>query len=273
MSTESATARPENEEVWKAIFYSGHPQLRSFQKFHKSLPPRKSTNRCRLCSAPFDGIGGFYMRLRGKGPSNRNPKYCSACNKFLRTFPGGAEVELSMMFVDVRGSVPLAERMAPAEYSRYLADFFQSATQALIDTDGFVMDLRGDCVVGVFPPGLCGENHASKVVEAARHLLRDITPKVPDGSPLPIGVGATIGEVYIGTLSGAEGGIQDITILGDNVNVAARLSQVANPGEALISEALCKASGLPIEGLEVRQVELKGRSAKTVAYVMRGSAM
>jgi len=268
MSTESPAARPENEELWKTIFVDGHPQLKSFQKFHKSLPPRKSKNRCHMCFAPFEGIGAFYMRLRGKGPSNRNPNFCCACDSFLRAFPGGAEVEMPMMFVDVRGSVPLAERMAPAQYSRYLADFFQSATQALIDTDGFVLDLRGDCVVGVFPEGFCGKNYASKAVEAARHLLRDIAPKSLDGTPLPIGIGLHTGLIFIGTVSGAQGGIQDITILGDNVNIAARLSQVARRGEALISDALCKASGLSIDGLEARQVELKGKSLRTTAYVM-----
>jgi len=270
MPTVAKPSPSENEALWRTIFRDGHPQLKSFQKLHRKLP---SPPRCKMCFAPFKGIGGLYMRLRGKGPANRNPRYCSACDKFLRSFPGGAEVELSMLFVDLRGSVPLAERMAPAEYSRYLAGFFQSATQAMIDTDGFVIDFRGDCVVGVYPPGFSGPSHAAKAVEGARHLLREIAPKTPQGSPLPIGIGAHTGLVYVGTVSGAEGGIQDITVLGDNVNIAARLSQVAGAGEALASEDIFKASGLSDAGILSRRVEAKGKSAPIVAYVLHAPAV
>src|SRR5262245_7701485 len=122
MSSQAGAAPPENERLWKTVFADGHPKLKSYQRFHSWLP---SPPRCRMCYAPFKGVGGAYMRLRGKGPANRNPRYCSACDKFLRAYPGGAEVDLSMMFVDVRGSVPLAERMPPVEFSRYLAGFFQ----------------------------------------------------------------------------------------------------------------------------------------------------
>src|SRR6516165_3924341 len=109
----SATA---NEALWRTIFADGHPQLKSFQRLHSWLP---SPPRCKMCFAPFRGIGGLVMRLRGKAPANRNPRYCSACDKFIRNFPGGAEVELSMLFVDVRGSVPAVARLSPTEVSRF----------------------------------------------------------------------------------------------------------------------------------------------------------
>ncbi|MCB1513874.1 MAG: adenylate/guanylate cyclase domain-containing protein [Hyphomicrobiaceae bacterium] len=260
------SAQSNNEELWQTIFAVGHPQLRAFQNFHLKLP---SPPRCRMCYAPFKGVGGLYMKFRGKGPANRNPRYCSACDKFLRAFPGGAEVEMSIIFVDIRGSVPLAARMQPAEFSRYMADFFRAATQALIDTDGFVIDFRGDCVVGVYPPGFSGADHASKAVEAARRLLLDRAPKAPDGTPLPIGVGVHTGLVYIGTVSGAEGGIQDLTILGDNVNLAARLSQMAAPGEALISDAAWR-SGMPGDGgAEERVIQVSGKTEPVPVHVLK----
>jgi adenylate cyclase len=268
MANEIAGAQQGNEGLWRTIFAVGHPQLKSFQKFHSRLP---SPPRCRMCYAPFRGLGGFYMKLRGKSPANRNPRYCSACDKFLRAFPGGAEVELSMMFVDVRGSVPLAASMEPTRFSSYMADFFRAATQALIDTDGFVIDFRGDCVLGVYPPGFSGPQHARKAVEAAKHLLADIAPKAPDGSLLPVGLGVHTGNVYIGTVSGAEGGIQDITILGDNVNIAARLSQTAAKGEALISQQTCDESGLQLDSLEPRSVQLAGKEAAFKARVFRAT--
>ena len=268
MAAQSGT-QATNQELWTTIFRDGHPALKSFQRFHSWLP---SSPRCKMCYAPFHGVGGIYMRLRGKGPANRNPRYCSACDKFLRAFPGGAEVAMSMMFVDVRGSVQIAERMAPAGFSQFLQGFFASATQALIDTDGFVVDFRGDCVVGVYPPGFSGADHARKAVEAARHLLNDIPPLAPDGALVPIGIGIHTGLVFIGTVSGAESGMHDITILGHNVNIAARLSQSAGAGEALISEEAVAASRLELGALEVRELELKGKSTLTAARVLRSAA-
>jgi adenylate cyclase len=257
---------PTNQELWHTIFAVGHPALKSFQRLHSWLP---SPPRCKMCYAPFRGIGGMFMRMRGKGPANRNPRYCNACDKFIRAYPGGAEVELSMVFVDVRGSVAIGEKLAPTEYHRVMNGFYTAATQALIDTDGFVIDLVGDAVVGVYPPGFSGPQHARKAVQAAEHLLRVAVPSALAGSPLPIGVGVHTGNVFIGTVSGAEAGIQDVRALGDNVNIAARLAQMAEAGVALISDAACTAAGLKVEDLESRELELKGRSKVTAVHVLR----
>ena len=259
----------QNQELWHTIFAVGHPALRSFQRFHSWLP---SPPRCKLCFAPFSGIGGALMRIRGKGPANRNPRYCNACDKFIRAFPGGAEVELSLVFVDVRGSVAMGEKLAPTDYHRMMSGFYAAATQALIDTDGFVIDLVGDEVVGVYPPGFSGPQHASKAVEAAKHLLSVSLPFSPDGAPLPIGIGVHTGNVYIGTVSGAEAGIQDVRAMGDNVNIAARLAERAEAGIALVSDAACEAARMKVEGLESRQLELKGRSTPTSVRVLRHAA-
>ena len=88
---------------------------------------------------------------------------------------------------------------------------------------------------------------------------------------LPIGVGVHTGNVYIGTVSGAEGGIQDLTILGDNANIAARLSQAAGPGEALISAAAGQSSNVPLDGLEIRVIGMPGKNGTFPVHVIRGS--
>jgi adenylate cyclase len=212
------------------------------------------------------------MRLVRRGPANGNPRYCGTCDRFLRACPGGTEVDLSLIFVDVRGSVALAERLQPADYSRHLTGFFRSATQALLDTNGFLIEFRGDSVVGVYPPGLAGPDHPRKAVAAACGFLRAVATQTHGRTAPPLGVGAHTGTVYVGTVSGAEGSIQDIGIFGDAANVAARLSQMAEPGEALISDALCTASGMPTDGLETRRIALKGRRAGSTVYVLRPQA-
>jgi adenylate cyclase len=255
-----------NRELWHTIFAVGHPALRSFQTFHRRLP---SPPRCKLCFAPFKGIGSWLMTLKGKSPSNRNPRYCSACDKFLRAYPGGAEVEMSMVFVDVRGSTRLGETMTPTEFSRAMNAFYSAATGVLNETDGFIIDLVGDEVVALYPPGFSGSDHARKAVLAAERLLDVKVPTGASGLELQLGVGANTGVAYIGTVSGAQAGIEDVRALGDQVNATAHLASAAKAGEALLTETVCNASGLNLDRLERRTLELKGRVAPVEVRTLR----
>ena len=263
-----------NEELWKTIFAVGHPQLKSYQRVHRTLPPwQLPRDECRMCFAPFTGIGGFLMRrARGVGRSITNEFWCSRCNSFIRQFPGGAEVELSMFFVDIRGSVSIAERLRPADFSRLMSSFYATATKTLMEDDGFILDLVGDEVMACFPPGFVGEWHARKAIKAAEDLLK-AKPSSPDEESMPFGIGVHTGTVYMGTISGSEGGIQDVRAMGDNVNVAARLAQMAGPSEALVSEAALKAANLSCSGLESRQLTLKGRNEPIAARVIHHDSL
>ena len=255
-----------NEELWYTIFGPGHPDLQKQQRLHRRLP---SPPRCKLCLAPFRGVGGTYMRLRGKRPSNRNPRFCSACDHFIRAHPGGAEVSMSMVFADVRGSTALAERVSATELHDRINAFYAAVTHELVETDGFMIDVVGDEVVGVYPPGMSGERHASLAIDAGRRLVA--LPSTAAGG-LEFGVGVHTGVVHIGTTMGADEGIADVRAIGDGVNVAARLSSAAAPGEALISMAVWEASDESAQGLELRELQLKGRSEPLHVAVVRSEA-
>jgi adenylate cyclase len=244
---------PDNEEIWYAIFATGHPDLQKQHKLHLRL---SSPPRCKLCMVPFKGVGGFVMGLRGKRPSNRNPRFCNACDRFIRAFPGGAEVEMSLVFADVRGSTSLAEQISPTELSRRMHRFYSAVTHVLVETDGFIIDVVGDEVVGVYPPGFTGPRHANLAIEAARRLVA----LDPAESGLPFGVGVHTGVAHIGTVMGADEGIADVRAIGDSVNVTARLSSSAKTGEALVSEAAWASAGETPVDLEHRDLELKGRT-------------
>ena len=77
---------------------------------------------------------------------------------------------------------------------------------------------------------------------------------------IPVGVGVHTGIVFFGTVGGSDGSVTDVSALGDNVNVAARITSMANPGEVLISDEAYTKSGLDLGDLERRQLELKGKS-------------
>src|SRR5512134_773502 len=113
--------------------------------------------RCKFCNAPFEGFGGLVMkRLFSKERSGLNPRYCNLCEQASREFPGGAEVPMSMLFVDVRGSTALSEKMSPTEFSQLINRFYTEATKAIIDEDGLVEKLAGDSVAAFWGAGFAG---------------------------------------------------------------------------------------------------------------------
>jgi adenylate cyclase len=194
-------------------------------------------------------------------PSGKNPNYCDVCETFVRTHPGGAEVEISMLFADVRGSTTLAEQMRPTEFSRLMNRFFDRANRVVIDSDGVVDKLVGDEVVALYVPAV-GADHARKAVEAAGNLLR------ATADLLPVGAGVHTGVAYVGAV-GSDSTVSDFTALGDAVNITSRLASLARAGEALISEAACSASGSDLTDLERRELSVKGRDAPLAVRVHR----
>jgi adenylate cyclase len=220
-----------------------------------------------MCNVPFEGLTGQIMHLLGKNPSNFNPHLCSACDAFARANPGGVEIRLSMLFADIRGSTSLAERMNPAEFVKLIDRFYATATDILSQTDAIIDKLAGDQVSGYYVPGLVGPKHAGAAVQASQALLRATGHGDPDGPWLPLGIGVHTGEAFIGAV-GTQGGITDITALGDAVNIAARLASNARPGEILVSQETYSNVGFELDDLEQRDLALKGRAKSVSVYVL-----
>ena len=192
---------------------------------------------------------------------------------FVQKYPGGTEVELSMLFVDVRGSSSLAERMSASAYSRLMNRFYRAATDVLIRTDAFIDQFVGDEAVGLYFPLFTGPNHARAAVLGAQELLRAMGYGGRQEPWIPVGVGVHTGIVFFGTISGAEGSVTDVAAMDDNVNTTARIASKAGSGEALISNAAYAAAGLDLGDLEQRQLELKGKNESISVSVLQASAV
>ena len=192
---------------------------------------------------------------------------------FCQQYPGGTEVELSILFVDVRGSTSLAEGMSASAYGRLMNRFYKAATDALIRTDAFIDQYVGDEAVGLYFPLFTGPNHARAAVLGAQELLRVMGYGGKQAPWIPIGVGVHTGIVFFGTISGSEGSVTDVAALGDNVNTTARIASKAGSGEALISNAAYAAAGLDLGDLEQRQLELKGKNESISVSVLQASAV
>jgi adenylate cyclase len=256
------------KEFWRTYLTTGEYEKETRQRRLFRRLPGPPQARCKNCYAPFEGIGAGVVRvIYNKRPSTYNPRICNVCEEFARKFQGGTEVELSMLFADVRGSTALAEGMSPSEFSALIDRFYQSTTDVLIRTDSMIDKLAGDEVAAFYFPGFAGPEHAKRAVGAAEELLRVTGHGEPGGPWIPVGVGVHTGTAFFGAV-GTESGMMDITALGDAVNVAARLASHAGSGEVVVSEATGTAAGLDTEELDRRQLDLKGKSEPVDVWVI-----
>jgi len=265
------------DELWRAYLNGGEEALQQFlpplvrplislSKHGLALIP--SSPRCLWCNAPFRGPGALLMKMIGRDQSNYNPSICQSCEAQARRNEGGAEVRLTMLFADVRGSTTLAEGMNPVDFSRLINRFYRATTEVLIRTNAMIDKLIGDEVAAFYVPGFAGAEHARVAIEAARQLLR-VTGHGDPGAPwIPVGAGVHTGTAYVGAVGSADG-ITDITVLGDVPNTASRLASHAGPGEILVSEESWTAAGFNSQSVEKRTLQLKGRAEPLSVAIVR----
>jgi len=252
----------EHSEMWRAVLMGDLHQLRYFRAVLGKIP---AGPRCKLCAAPLKAPGSVILKPFGFGPSKLNRRLCRACFRSVDKKPGGAEIELSLLFADVRGSTGLAEGMPAHEFSQLISRFYGTAARVVDEWDGIVDKFVGDEVVALFVPGFAGERHAERAVEAARALLEE-TGNGSDEPWIPVGAGVHTGIAYVGRVG--EGDACDFTAVGDAVNTAARLASSAGAGEILVSKAAADASMLDAAGLESRTLTLRGKDEMIETLVL-----
>jgi adenylate cyclase len=245
---------------WRDTLLGTHPELLRLRRIFGHIP---SDPRCKMCLSPYGGIAGRALGMLGFGRYPRNPQLCNSCFRSAERHPGGAEVQITALFADIRGSTGLAESMSPAEYSAAVDEYVRIASHAVREPGGIVEKLLGDGLMALFIPGFVGGDDSSKAVEAGRRILREVT--------LPVGIGIHSGTAWVGFVGGVDQ-VLDFTALGDAVNVASRLGTDAGAGEILMSAATASAAGVETEGLEARRLELRGRATPIDAWSERRQA-
>ena len=238
-------------------------QRRRFRRFPASP-------RCKLCFAPFEGVGGFAFRMAGFGRFAGNPAMCKQCIFQLRkNGMSGMEIPVTLLFTDVRGSTAMGERMRPTEFHAFLDHFYRLASEAIIRHDGLVDKIVGDEVIGLFFGGVSGPQHAAAAIGAAVDLAeRAARPEASPSGPIPAGTAVHTGDAFVGA-TGPPGAVDDFTALGDAVNTTARLASAARAGEVLVSAAAADAAGTSLAGLERRTLDIRGRTESVDVIVLR----
>ena len=263
---EQSGAHPDHDhkydEYWLDILTGEGKGLDLIRRFFRSLP---APPRCKICQAPFNGPYAPLLRLIGKGRWELNQQICKICISGLGRHRGGAEVPVSLLFADVRGSTSLAEQMTPSEFTASLNRFFSAVFKAVDSEAGIIDHIAGDGVMAMWVPGFSGDAHAERAVASGRQLAFTVANDPDLGGSFPVGVGVHTGVAYVGVVG--EIGSLDFTVLGDAANTAARLGDAALGGELVLSDAIVSAAGVDTTNLERRSMELKGKAETFPAWV------
>ena len=199
--------------------------------------------------------------LLGHKPSRKNPNICQYC--FDRLPTGGIEIDIGVVFADVRASTALGEKSDATTFAKRLNEFYGTATKVLIHNEGIVDKLIGDEVMGLFIQGIAGPDYRRKAATAALELASQV-------AELPLGVAANAGVAFVGNVG--SGSVLDFTALGDAVNVGARLQARAAPGEVVLAAPLYALIEAEYPGGHPDRVAIRGRDEPVDVVVVTSSA-
>lgn len=193
---------------------------------------------------------------------------------------GGERREITVLFSDIKGFTSISEKHTPEEVVSMLNEYLGEMTEIIFHWDGTLDKFVGDEIVAFWGAPLPQENHAELAVKCGLHMakrLRELQQKwESEGKPpLDSGIGINTGEVLVGNI-GAEGKKMDYTVIGDHVNLGARVEGLTRKYDARILiteftlariiEAFRNGSiyQLRIEGLD--KVIVKGREKPVGIY-------
>jgi class 3 adenylate cyclase len=187
------------------------------------------------------------------------------------TLPG-REVEVTVMFLDIRDFTTFADRSSAAYVVSYLSEFFDLVIPIIRAHHGHPNKLLGDGLLAVFGAPAQLDGHADHALDAATELIESVSQRY--SGELRIGIGLHTGEVVAGTIGG--GGKLDYTLIGDAVNVAARVQELTKvTGDPLlITQSTREQLSQPPRTLTARGARrLRGKAYETPLYALELSSL
>jgi class 3 adenylate cyclase/CHASE2 domain-containing sensor protein len=154
----------------------------------------------------------------------------------------GKRVKVTIFYSDIRGFTAMSEKMSPEQIYGALNEYFEEMCAIVFEHGGYVDKFIGDCLMAVYsaPNPRPGNTDAYEAVMGAwrqqQRILEMMSTWAEDGRPIfTVGMGLNTGEVVMGNLGSSDR--LNYTVIGDNVNTAARLYNVALGGQTIISES------------------------------------
>jgi adenylate cyclase len=177
----------------------------------------------------------------------------------------------SILFADLRGFTAYSEKHSPEEVVQNLNEYFEIASACVAARGGYIDKYMGDAVLAVFGVPNESPDHAEQAVVAAVEIQKALLEKAKKGSnPLlsMVGIAITSGDVLSGNIGSSAK--MDYTVIGNQVNIASRLNNLANSGEIKISKNVYNATKGIVDAIPLVPVKIKGASEPLAIYLVAG---
>jgi adenylate cyclase len=182
----------------------------------------------------------------------------------------GTRNEATIIFGDIRGFTSYTTKKSPEEVVEALNAYFEIATSNIIKFGGYVDKFIGDAVMGVFGVPVFRKDHVERAARAALQIQEELHNASRNGIKLLASVGISIhtGVVVAGNVGSQSK--MEYTVIGDSVNVTARLNALAGPGEVVVSQQVKDELDdlMTIQTLGLQNI--KGKSEPVEAFKVMG---
>ena len=181
----------------------------------------------------------------------------------------GEKRPVVMFFSDIRGFTPMSETMNPDEIASLLTEYFTEMVDILFERGGTLDKFIGDAIMALWGAPIAHADDADRAMACAIEQLDALANmnakwREKGRRELQIGIGINFGEVFAGNLGSNRR--LEYTVIGDAVNLAKRLCDVAGPNEILISESFYQALKKPPKVEALEPIQVKGKSKKIPIY-------
>jgi adenylate cyclase len=177
--------------------------------------------------------------------------------------------EVTVVFCDLRGFTPLSERLSSEEVVLLLNQFYELMIEATFRNGGTLDKFLGDAVMAIFGAPIAHPDHALRAVRAAV-AMREGVERLSrrrirrGGEPLTVGIGVSTGETVAGTVGTDDR--MEYTVIGDSVNVAARLESTAKPMQILIAGRTWEVVKDVVKARSLGVVRVRGKEEEIEVY-------
>jgi len=187
----------------------------------------------------------------------------------LQLEKGGALSEITMLFSDIRGFTSMSESREPQEIVRMLNEYFELMVDVIFKYEGTLDKFVGDEVIALFGAPVAMQNAEFKAVQCALDMMRVLSEwnrtRAAEGqNEIKIGIGINTGIVVTGAI-GSSRALQ-YTAIGDAVNTASRLCNIAQPGQVILSEATYRKVQGAVAAVPLPPVRVKGKADELRVY-------
>ncbi len=191
----------------------------------------------------------------------------------LKIEKGGRLSEVTMLFSDIRGFTTMSDGRPAQEIVNTLNEYFEVMVDVLFKYTGTLDKFVGDEIIGLFGAPIAIDDAPFKAVSCAVAMLQALeefnhTRAAENQSPIRIGIGINTGNVITGSI-GSTRALQ-YTAIGDAMNVASRLVNVAASGEIIVSESTFKLVAGRVEATALPPVKVKGKAEELKVYRVTG---